>query len=280
MDDARPAAPVAKVDGVSKFDPLSVVEGQGLVGKKAIVGKARAASNNAQAKLNGRASEVRPVPVSPILNGSRTTTEDGLTVEKVGDSYGAVTGIGQQGLNASYIVINDPAAPSEYKFTIGDETMRLVANADGSIAVNDAVGKQVNYIQPAWAHDATGKKLATSYRVSGNVITQTVDHRGAQYPVTADPQVGCGFGWCSLYFNRWETTRLANGGWGTLGGAAAACAAAGAWAAAACVLAAGFIQSTAANAVSDGKCAGLFFAGAPIQIVSWNAFEYAGPQCN
>ncbi len=35
--------------------------------------------------------------------------------------------------------------------------------------------------------DAEGKHLPTSYTVSGNTLTQTVDTRGAVYPVVADP---------------------------------------------------------------------------------------------
>lgn len=135
----------------------------------------------------------------------------------------------------------------------------------------------MNYIKPAWAKDAAGKPVSTRYAVSGNVITQTVDHYGARYPVIADPQTGCGIGWCSIYFNRSETKDIATAGFTALGGAAVACAVGGPVAAAACGLAAASIGSTAQYADNHGQCVGLSFWGFYPAIGS-NPFAYTGPQ--
>jgi hypothetical protein len=229
--------------------------------------------------MGATASHLQPVTLTALVPEAGNATQDGVIVHRApGNKYGVVTGPGQQGLNAGYIVINDSSAPTEYKFTVGDASTRLVANADGSITVNNAHGQQVNYIQPAWAKDASGNPISTRYAVSGNVITQTVGHQGAQYPVTADPQTACGIGWCSIYFNRSGTKDIATAGFTALGGAAVACAIGGPIAAAACALAAGSIGSTAQYADNHGQCVGLSYWGV-YPAVGWNPFAYTGPQC-
>lgn len=244
--------------------------------KNAADARSKAAENVAS---GGTASQLQPVALTAVVPEAETSRQHGLTVHRApGNRYGVIVGTGQQGLNAGYIVINDSTAPTEYKFTVGDASMHLNLNADGSITVTNSTGQQVNYIQPAWAKDAHGKPVSTRYTVSGNVITQNVEHFGAQYPVTADPQTGCGIGWCSIYFNRSETKDIATAGFTALGGAAVACAIGGPLAAAACALAAGSIGSTAQYADNHGQCVGLSFWGI-YPAIGWNPFAYTGPQC-
>lgn len=276
------AAHAASFGDRSYQDPLIVLEKQGLVGPATAAAKKAADERSKAVKdaaPSGAKSSLQPVSLTALVPEAGKATQDGATVHRAaGNKYGVVTGTGQQGLNAGYIVINNSSAPTEYKFAVSDASTRLHLNADGSITVNNAAGEQVNYIQPAWAKDAAGKPVQTRYAVSGNVITQTVDHFGAQYPVTADPQTGCGFGWCSVYFNRSETKDIATAGFTALGGAAVACAIGGPFAAAACALAAASIGATAQYADNRGQCVGLSFWGI-YPAIGWNPFAYTGPQC-
>ena len=57
-----------------------------------------------------------------------------------------------------------------------------------------------------------GKTLKTSYKVSGNTITQTIDPNTAQYPITADPKYTWGLVTGTVYFNKAETRHVAYGG--------------------------------------------------------------------
>jgi hypothetical protein len=275
------AAQAASFRERSYQDPLIVLEKQGLVGpataaaKKAADARSKAAKDAAP---SGGASPLQPVSLMALVPEGRKAAQDGVVHRAAGNKYGVVTGTGQQGLNAGYIAINDSSAPTEYKFAVGDASTRLDLNADGSIMVYDATGQQVNYIQQAWATDASGRSVPTRYAVSGNVITQTVGHFGAQYPVTADPQTACGFGWCSIYFNRSETKDIATAGLTALGGAAVACAIGGPIAAAACGVAAASIGATAQYADNRGQCVGLSFWGI-YPAIGWNPFPYTGPQC-
>lgn len=103
-------------------------------------------------------------------------------------------------------------------------TKSMTVEAEGvSVDVHAVVG----YIAPAWAIDADGDALATSYVIEDGVLTQNVDTTTATFPVVADPT------WSltspiqvHFRFSRAETATIAGGGWGA-SGIATACGAAG-----------------------------------------------------
>jgi hypothetical protein len=67
--------------------------------------------------------------------------------------------------------------------------------ADAGTHYNQLLGT----ISPAWAVDAVGHSLATSYSTgTDGLVTQTVDTTGATFPVVADPLFSFGFG---IYIN-------------------------------------------------------------------------------
>jgi hypothetical protein len=57
----------------------------------------------------------------------------------------------------------------------------------GGFLVLSRTSRVVGLITAPWAVDARGKLLATHYAAEGDVIVQTVDTRGAVYPIVADP---------------------------------------------------------------------------------------------
>lgn len=157
------------------------------------------------------------------------------------------------GGNAGYAVITGANAPTSYRFAfVVDGKPAVLEPADGgAVDVLAADGAFVNSVAPAWAKDATGAALRTSYSVSGNILTQTVTHEGAVYPVVADPRVRCDSLWCTLELSRGETRSLAahvlyaGGPCAVLGGGAPVCVTVltGAWA-------------MASIALSRGQCVG------------------------
>jgi hypothetical protein len=75
-----------------------------------------------------------------------------------------------------------------YRFDLPDDAV-LEREADGSVSIqNDDGDVQATVLTP-WAVDSSGRALPTSYRVSGNVLTQTIDTTGAIGDVTADPHL-------------------------------------------------------------------------------------------
>jgi len=66
----------------------------------------------------------------------------------------------------------------------------LVATTDGGAWVVDATGTVKAAFEPAWAKDAAGRSMPTHYSISGNTLTQVVEHGGVAditSPVVADP---------------------------------------------------------------------------------------------
>lgn len=65
------------------------------------------------------------------------------------------------------------------------------AGADPIIIV-DKESKLLGMFAEAWAKDASGKEISTSYEIHDGALVQKVDHKqqGVQYPVVADPYFG------------------------------------------------------------------------------------------
>jgi hypothetical protein len=162
---------------------------------------------------------------------------------------------------AGYSVSFDENAPTSYSYEISakEGATSLELSDGGGVSVLDADGNLVNSILPPWAKDATGADIATHYTISGNVLTQHVEHRGATYPVVADPRFVCSGIFCTLELSRGDTQKLANnvlsvgGACALLGPAGPACAAilVGMW-------------GMAKIALSTGQCVGVRGVKAPI----------------
>jgi hypothetical protein len=63
-----------------------------------------------------------------------------------------------------------------------------------AVEIRDTTGQvTVGQFKNPWALDANNRNLPTHYTVKGSSVVQTIDTRGAAYPVVADPWVT--FGW-------------------------------------------------------------------------------------
>ncbi|MFL2001295.1 hypothetical protein [Microbacterium sp. A1-JK] len=185
-------------------------------------------------------------------------TATGATVY-TDESHGYVVGIGAGGTNAGYVVLENDSAPTSHEFAIGTDGDSLSLLEDGSALVSDSSGAGINLIAAPWARDANGVELPTHYTVEGNVLTQHIDTAGAVFPVVADPTSECGIGWCSIYFNRTETSAIAAGSAEGATAVAAGCAAVNIIIGGLC--AAGFgLTAAVAKGINDaGNCLGYNF---------------------
>lgn len=89
------------------------------------------------------------------------------------------------------IANSDAATDYSYRFTVPADTS-LEDRGDYFLLVSSSEGTQ-GIIQPAWAKDANGRNIPTSYTWAGGVLTQHVEHTSVgdiTYPVTADPGYG------------------------------------------------------------------------------------------
>lgn len=90
------------------------------------------------------------------------------------------------------VTIDSAASPTDYLFEFSaPDGFTPALSDDGSIAFVDDGGLVAGSIESPWAFDASGAAVPTHFVITGQTITQVVDHRGAgvAYPVTADPSV-------------------------------------------------------------------------------------------
>ena len=87
-------------------------------------------------------------------------------------------------------VIRGNNAPDKMEYSLDGASFVDLGRGVVGVAQNNTV---VGFVQPAWAIDADGKSLPTRYTVVDGRLSQQVDHRGAAYPVVADPTISLGW---------------------------------------------------------------------------------------
>lgn len=189
-----------------------------------------------------------------------------------------MVGTSPAGTPAAFAVINSANSPDSFNFNISGTAGKVTLDApkDGVVTVRDASGKAVNFIDPAWAVDATGKSLPTSYTVQGSTLTQHVDLAGAVFPVVADPTVACDLFFCTVEFDKADTKNAADyeGDAGTL--VTIGCTIIDPILGAVCGVAAVTVHIAAVNVVNSHACLGIryFKLGGPPYPVT-----YTGSAC-
>jgi hypothetical protein len=81
-------------------------------------------------------------------------------------------------------------APRAYSYQLDLKPGFRLLPVEGGAQVIDAEGSLVLSTGAAWAKDARGTDIPTSYEIEGSTLTQIVDHTAiadAQYPIVADP---------------------------------------------------------------------------------------------
>lgn len=204
-------------------------------------------------------AQTASVSMRPVTSAPGTSIDGKSVVVYGASAFTYVVTGSDTAANAGYAVIAGPSAPSEYRyaFTVDGKPATLDAE-DGTIYIRDGQGNVVNMLGRAWANDAAGTTMKSWYTIEGNAVVQHVEHRGAAYPVVADPRLQCNGVFCTMEYKRSETQILANWG-GTAGGliASGCTAIGGAIAGAACALGSGIVSSTASTALSQKKCFGM-----------------------
>lgn len=100
-------------------------------------------------------------------------------------------------VDPAQVVIEDATAAHSYQFPVpvpaGGRLLPLPDEPDldhlaGEILVVDAAGTVVGAYDEAWAHDAAGRFVPTSYRIEGDTLVQTVEFGPeTAFPVLIDP---------------------------------------------------------------------------------------------
>lgn len=115
--------------------------------------------------------------------------------------------------------LKDGRAPEEFRYDLSlpaGTSLRQLPN--GSIDVVGPDGRPVASVNRPWAFDATGAAVPTHYRVEGSVLVQRVEHRGAVYPVVADPSIDFGLTSATITLNPKDQRIILSGGGVAAGG--------------------------------------------------------------
>ncbi|MEW2488173.1 DNRLRE domain-containing protein [Streptomyces sp. NPDC048411] len=121
----------------------------------------------------------------------RAVTINGSVIHS--DPAGPVDTVVQPTLNGgsrTLQVIKNANAPHEFRASVNIAAgSSLRQEADGSVVIVSAnPNEPVAAIAAPWAKDANGKSLATSYRLEGGILIQTVSFdANTAFPVVADP---------------------------------------------------------------------------------------------
>lgn len=198
------------------------------------------------------------VTVKPVGNLPSTEKPGAVVYKGQSNDFSYVMTDATAGKTAGYSVINNASAPSTYAYEIkvGDKPAVLSVAPGGAVQVADASGAMINRIAPAWAKDANGVSLSTSYRISGNVLIQDVDLSNAAFPVIADPRLQKDWLNNTIEFSRSETATAASSD----GAFVAVCAPVAFWfppVGAVCGAFAGAASITAKQAQNQGDCLGI-----------------------
>lgn len=124
----------------------------------------------------------------PATGDVEEATDAGVLLVGTGDDTRIAVESTDHGVRA-LIHLDSEAAPERFEFRVSGDATKLNLNDDGSVDALDADGNAVATAMPAWAVDATGRKVPTHYEVDGTNLVQIVEHRGGgfEYGITADP---------------------------------------------------------------------------------------------
>ena len=123
------------------------------------------------------------------LGGGPAQTLDNGTVVYPGDSSANSVAVIDGGVQM-LTTIARADAPVDYSYKVSLETDQKLELTDTGAAVVNADGSLAVVVSEAWAKDANGMDVPTSYTVDGSTLTQTVEHttmKNVAYPVVADP---------------------------------------------------------------------------------------------
>lgn len=146
--------------------------------------------------------------VSLLLPAASVVSEDSVGGADVrlfdhGNGSKSVPLVKDDGSVQVLTIIDEASAPQSYSYTIEvPEGASLDVDEDGAVHITGAGGEFIGGVAPAWAVDANGASVPTTYQVEGSTLTQLVNHDAAQftYPIVADPWLGQ-----DLYYNPYVT---------------------------------------------------------------------------
>ncbi|MGW0531560.1 hypothetical protein [Streptomyces sp. NPDC003032] len=193
---ARTAALVHKATGAARLTtPRSAADGS-------LTAEASGTQVGLPATSAGKLTVTDPTGahIKIGLPGSNTakaqTSAEGTVVypQLTGGAMDVAAQVETEGSVSALITLRDASAPTEYRFPLElPKDAFPVITEDGSLVIADGTtdgeGEIVGAFEAPWAKDANGNAVATSYRLDGDELVQTIrPDESTSYPVVADPK--------------------------------------------------------------------------------------------
>lgn len=133
------------------------------------------------------------LPDVEVTEGVLNTDSDAVVFPESGEDVAVAIQAFDEGAQLS-TVLNSIASPESFRYTVAVPAggALTLLEGGGGIAITDGSGDAVGFMSKPWARDEMGATVPTRYTLSGNTVTQFVDHRSAtfNYPIVADPFLG------------------------------------------------------------------------------------------
>ncbi|WP_306333670.1 hypothetical protein [Streptomyces sp. KL118A] len=233
-------APTASADVLDRRSEKAAASIEKITGTKDLAASSAARGAVAQSITQTKTGTVTVRAPKDATGSVRTTAPDGTTfglglpqtksVEGVKAGAGTIvypdaadsTDLAVQptmeGGARTLVTFKDKNAPTEQRFDLQMPAgTRLAANYSGGYDIFQDTGKGFTTlkgtISSPWAKDADGKDIATSYKLEGGTLVQSIDTNSTTaFPVVADPHYTWGIISGTVYFNKSETRKIALGG--------------------------------------------------------------------
>ncbi|GED09964.1 hypothetical protein [Cellulosimicrobium cellulans] len=155
------------------------------------------------------------LPAETSTHDGQVATDGTVVYEAVDDGAHAAVQALDDGSVRIQTITPSADGPHAFTYTFGDG-ITPVEGRDGAVElvqeIAPGVALTVGQVSAPWAADADGAPLSTTYRIDGDALVQTVDtDAGTTYPVVADPKITKTWWNTTVYLNRYETRRLADG---------------------------------------------------------------------
>jgi len=175
-------------------------------------------TDRTQATLGAPVVHVSLPPEINVHKGH--VAKDGTIVYQMSAKHGAHSAV--QVLDDGSVCFETvmDSAQSPHRFTYSFAGATPVLQADGSVTLVQTlrgsagfIQATVGHIEAAWAVDASGRAVKTSYQVTGRGLVQVVTtDKHTVFPVVADPKVSLSWSGLLIQFNRSETNKVSWGG--------------------------------------------------------------------
>ncbi len=136
--------------------------------------------------------------------------QEGVIANDAADGTTTVTAVKKDGTLQIASIIEGVDSPERFNYAISLPEGARLELTNGQPFIWNGQSNLIGAFAPAWAKDSRGVNVPTRYEVSGNILTQVVDHHATErfsYPIVADPAYRRGM----IDRVKWE--RWANGGW-------------------------------------------------------------------